>query len=254
MKDRCTLKETLRKGLPCCGGWCQIGHPAVAEIQAQAGFQWLALDCEHGEASEQDIGDFCRATLGGGAEPLVRVRQNDILDIRRALDLGASGVIVPLVNTPADAARAVAAALYPPKGVRGFAFQRANCWGRNFGQYADSDDQRIVIVMVESREAVENIDEILAVPGVDGAFIGPYDMSGSYGIVGQTAHPIIVEACAKVADACRRHGKVAGQHIVIPTPENVAEARKQGYAFVALGMDTCFLAMGAKSSLEMFHG
>ena len=111
MNGRYSLKETLRKGLPCCGGWCQIGHPAVAEIQAQAGFQWLALDCEHGEASEQDIGDFCRAALGGGAEPLVRVRQNDILDIRRALDLGAVGVIVPLVNNAADASRAVAAAL-----------------------------------------------------------------------------------------------------------------------------------------------
>ncbi len=249
-----SVKETLRNKKVALGGWCQVGHPAVAEIQAQSGMQWLALDCEHGEASEADIGDFCRATIGGGAEPFVRVRANETLDIRRALDLGASGVIVPLVNNALDAKRAVAAAKYPPKGVRGFAFQRGNCWGRDFDAYAAADDTRCVIVMIESKEAVENIDAILEVEGVDGVFIGPYDMSGSYGIVGQTGSPIIVEACAKVAQSCLKHGKAAGQHIVTPTQENVAAAKRQGYTFIALGMDTYFLASGVRSALEMFNG
>ncbi|MBQ7177890.1 MAG: hypothetical protein IJS08_10800 [Victivallales bacterium] len=249
-----SVKETLRNKNIALGGWCQIGHPAVAEIQAQSGMQWLALDCEHGEASEADIGDFCRATIGGGAEPFVRVRANETLDIRRALDLGATGVIVPLVNNASDAKRAVAAAKYPPKGIRGFAFQRGNCWGRDFDAYAATDDTRCVIVMIESREAVENIAAILDVEGVDGVFIGPYDMSGSYGIVGQTSSPIIVEACAKVAQACLKHGKAAGQHIVTPTPENIAAAKRQGYTFIALGMDTYFLANGVRTALEMFNG
>lgn len=254
MNRQLSVKNTLKNNKLALGGWCQIGHPATAEIQAQAGLQWLALDCEHGEASEADIGNFCRAAIGGGAEPFVRVRANDTLDIRRALDLGACGVIVPLVNNAEDAKRAVAAAKYPPTGIRGFAFQRGNCWGRDFDSYASADDERCVIVMIESKEAVENIDSILEVPGVDGVFIGPYDMSGSYNITGQTDSPVIKEACAKVALACRKHGKAAGQHIVTPNKENITAAEQQGYTFIALGMDTWFIANGVKASLEMFNG
>lgn len=235
---------------PAIGSWCQIGHPANAEILAQAGFTWLAADCEHGEFEDGDIGDFCRAVRGSPCTPLVRVRENAVLPIRRALDLGAAGVIVPLVDDAAGAARAVAAAHYPPKGVRGFAWQRGNRWGRDFADYAKGFDP-VVMVMIESRAAVEDIDAILAVDGVDGCFVGPYDLSGSYGIVGQTGHRLIVEACAAVAAACRRHRKAAGQHIVTPDRDNVRNALAQGFTFLALGMDSHFLGDGARRSLEL---
>ena len=234
------------------GSWCQIGHPANAEILAKAGFDWMALDCEHGEAEDADIGNFCRAVSQYGCTPLIRVKENAALPIRRALDLGAMGVIVPLVNSADDAKRAVAAAKYPPVGIRGFAFHRGNNWGVDFDEYARNANNNIaVIVMIESKEAVENIDSILAVDGVDGVFIGPYDMSGSYGIIGETSNPVIKNACLKVAAACKKHGKAAGQHIVLPNKKNVNTAIEQGFSLLALGMDTVFLADGAKLSLEM---
>lgn len=235
---------------PAIGSWCQIGHPANAEILAQTGFAWVAADCEHGEFTDGDLGNFCRAVRQFPCTPLVRVQENAVLPIRRALDLGAAGVIVPLVNSAAEAARAVASAHYPPRGVRGFAWQRGNHWGADFAAYAQGFDP-VVIVMIESRAAVEDIDAILAVDGVDGCFVGPYDLSGSYGIVGQTGHRIITEACGLIAASCRKHGKAAGQHIVTPNRGNVQAALGQGFTFLALGMDSWFLGNGARQTLEM---
>jgi 2-keto-3-deoxy-L-rhamnonate aldolase RhmA len=232
------------------GSWVQIGHPANAEILARAGFEWLALDCEHGEAEDADIGNFCRACGPYGVKPLVRVKENAALPIRRALDLGAVGVIVPLVNSAIEAQKAVTAASYPPRGIRGFAWQRGNDWGANFNAYA-AGFTPLVVVMIESRSAVEEIDEILSVSGVDGCLIGPYDLSGSYGIVGETDHDLIRQACLRVATACRAHGKIAGQHIVTPTAANVSNAIEQGYTFIALGMDSYFLQSGARTALEL---
>lgn len=246
------LKQALIQQKTVLGSWLQLGHPGNAEILAQAGFDWLAADAEHGEIETGDFGNFCRAVRQFNSIPLVRVRENDTLEIRRALDLGAMGVIIPLVNTAADARKAVAAAKYPPAGIRGFAFHRGNDWGVDFDQYArHANEEIIVVVMIESKEAVENIDSILAVDGVDGVFIGPYDMSGSYGIIGQTGAPAIKDACRKVSEACRKAGKSAGMHIVLPTAEAVGSAVSGGFTFLGLGMDTVFLANGAKQALEM---
>jgi 2-keto-3-deoxy-L-rhamnonate aldolase RhmA len=246
------LKKILKLNESILGSWCQIGHPANAEILAKAGFSWMALDCEHGEAEDSNIGDFCRAVNQYNCIPMVRVKENAVLPIRRALDLGAMGVVVPLVDSAEDAEKAVAAAKYPPEGIRGFAFHRGNDWGVDFAEYAaKANDEIAVIVMIESKEAVENIDAILSVEGVDGVLIGPYDMSGSYGIIGQTGSPIIKEACLKVAAACKKYGKAAGQHIVLPTNKNVSTAIEQGFSLLALGMDTVFLANGAQQAMDM---
>jgi 2-keto-3-deoxy-L-rhamnonate aldolase RhmA len=242
--------KALDPGQRSIGCWCQIAHPAIAEILARAGFDWIAADCEHGEFETGDIGPFVRAVRQFDCTPLVRVRENATLPIRRALDLGAAGVIVPLVHTPEDARRAVRAAQYPPEGVRGFAWHRANNWGVDFDSYA-RDFEPMVFVMIESKEGVENAAEILAVAGVDGCFLGPYDMTGSYGILGQTGHELIRNAMKQVAEAAQRHQKAAGQHIVTPTEKNVALAFEQGYTFVALGMDSYFLGEGATDALGL---
>lgn len=235
---------------PYFGSWVQIGHPAIAEILAQAGLSWLALDCEHGEAEDADIGNFCRACNQHQVKPLVRVKENAVMPIRRALDLGAQGVIIPLVNNRVEAEQAVKSANFPPNGIRGFAWQRGNQWGVNFDQYA-KNFRPLVIVMIESKTAVENIDEILGVAGIDGVLIGPYDLSGSYGITGQTSHQLIVDACAKVGAAATKHNKLAGYHIVTPNSTNVKTAIAQGYNFIALGMDSYFLQSGIKQALEL---
>jgi 2-keto-3-deoxy-L-rhamnonate aldolase RhmA len=245
------VKRALREGQVTIGTWIQIGHPAVAEIFANSGFDWIAADCEHTDIDIEVFAGIARGMYGRGSVPLVRVRENDTLAIRQVLDAGAQGIIVPLVNSAAEAQAAVLAAKYPPLGVRGFAFCRANNWGSDFDRYARSaNDQVVVVVMIESREAVEHIDEILAVDGVDGVFIGPYDMSGSYGLTGQTSHPTIQDACARVVAACRAHQKAAGIHLVIPTDESVRQAIGQGFTFIALGVDTMFLAMAGGKILE----
>ncbi len=243
---RALLERTLSLGT-----WVQIAHPAVAEVLAGAGFDWVCADAEHTEIGPAEFASLARGLHGRGPVPLVRVRENSTLAIRQMLDLGAQGVIVPLVGSAAEAEAAVRAAKYPPRGVRGFAFHRGNAWGADFADYAArANDEVAVVVMVESREAVDSIDAILAVDGVDGVFIGPYDLSGSYGIPGDTGAPVVRQACARVLAACARAGKAAGLHVVLPAPGAVARAVADGFTFLALGTDTVFLREAALKALE----
>lgn len=249
------IKLSIREKILNCekvvGTWLQSGNPVIAEIMADYGYDFIAADMEHTDINEEGFTHFTRA-VGGKCEPFARVRENDTIAIRRLLDCGATGIIVPLVNNSSDAKKAVSAAKYPPIGVRGFAFIRANNWGLNFDEYAKkANDDVTVIVMIETKEAVENIEEILSVDGVDGVLIGPYDMSGSYGVPGQTNHQFVIDAKEKVLKSCKNHNKAAGQHIVLPTKENVTEAVAQGFTFLVVGMDTVFVAQGAKLAMEI---
>lgn len=236
------------------GSWIQTGSPAAAEIIANAGYDWIGVDCEHSDIHINEFAQVLRGMHGRGAVPLARVRENDTLAIRQVLDMGAGGVIVPLVNNAEQARAAVAAAKYPPLGVRGFGYARMNNWGVDFDKYAaQANDEISVVVMIESREAVESIEEILGVEGVDGTFIGPYDMSGSYGCVGKTDDPVILKACDKVVNACARHNKAAGKHIVLPDEKSIERAVGDGFTFIALGADIVFLNSAARNYIEMIR-
>ena len=251
MNDYSVRKALLEPSLT-FGTWIQIGHPGVAEILAQVGFDWIAADCEHTDIDVEGFTNLARGMYGRGPAPLVRVRENDTLAIRQVLDAGAEGVIVPLVNTAQDAARAVAAAKYPPQGVRGFCFSRMNNYGDDFDEYVKRANEDIaVVVMIESKEAVENIDDILATDGVDGVFIGPYDLSGAYGIAGQTDDPLVTQGCRQVVESCRRAGKSAGLHVVLPTPQAIRKAITEGFTFIALGIDTIFVRQAAENALTI---
>ena len=245
-----SVRELLKAGKPAIGTWLQAGTPVAAEIFANAGFRWIGLDAEHTSAGTDTVETMCRAVYGRGADLFVRLTQADTLEIRRALDVGARGIIVPYVETPEQAQKAVAATRYPPQGVRGFAFQRANNWGVDFDEYAaQANDEILVIAMIESKKGVENIDAILAVDGVDGVFIGPYDMSGSYGVPGQTQHPLVKEAMAKVLAACKKEGKAPGQHIVRSKPEQIKAALEQGFTFICLDGDIIFMNEASRAAL-----
>ncbi|NOY80140.1 MAG: 2,4-dihydroxyhept-2-ene-1,7-dioic acid aldolase [Kiritimatiellaeota bacterium] len=245
------VRKALLERTPTFGTWIQLGHAGIAEVLATAGYDWIAADCEHTDIDVRGFTEVARGMYGRGSVPMVRVRENDVLAIRQMLDAGARGVIVPLVNSAEEAGAAVAAAKYPPAGVRGFAFSRMNDWGVRFDEYCRQANRDIaVVVMIESRRAVECIDEILAVDGVDGVFIGPYDLSGSFGIPGQTDHPTVKTACAAVRDACVRHGKSAGIHLVRPTSEGIARTLAEGFTFIALGVDTVFLGQAARAALD----
>lgn len=234
------------------GSWIQINSPTSAEVLASAGYEWIGIDIEHTDIDITSLAALLRGLYGRGTVPVARVATNEVMAIRRALDMGVQGVLVPLVSTAEEARRAVAAAKYPPQGIRGFAFCRANNWGDDFAAYSQAaNDEIAVVAMIETAAGVENIHEILAVEGIDGAFIGPYDMSGSYGIPGQTQHSIVRHACRQVIEACRRAGKAAGLHIVKPTPEAIRAAIADGFTLLCLGADTVFMRQAASAAREM---
>jgi 2-keto-3-deoxy-L-rhamnonate aldolase RhmA len=237
------------------GTWLQISNATAAEVLANSGHEWIAIDIEHTDIDITSLTGLLRGMYGRGVAPIARVATNGIMDIRRALDAGAAGVLVPFVNTAEQARQAVAAAKYPPMGVRGFSFTRANDWGVRFQAEAQSaNDETAVIVMIESKQGVENIDEIVAVEGVDAVFIGPYDLSGSYGIPGQTQDAVVRDACRRVVQACERAHKSVGLLLVRPTPESVRQVIEDGFTLLCLGVDTVFIDQGARATRAMALG
>jgi len=237
------------------GTWIQIGHPACAEILARAGFDWVCVDLEHGGIDLETMTNLFRTLDGFDCVPVARLPLNDPIWIHRTLDAGARGLIIPMVKTAAEADAAVRHAKYPPRGVRGFGYSRANLHGVDFDEYiATANDEIAMIMQIEHKDAIGNLDAILEVDGVDGLFIGPLDLSGSMGLTGQMTHPDVVAALETYRDACRRHQTTAGMHVVRPTGDNVRDAIDQGYTLIALGVDTVFLNAGAADALKSARG
>ena len=242
------IKKALMHRELSLGSWIQIGHPAIAEILVEGPFDWIAIDMEHTDISLKDMTNIFRVLNSYGVAAFARVRENDTLAIRQVLDAGATGVIVPLVNNAKEAAEAVKATKYPPEGVRGFAFCRANNYGESFDNYVSvANTETVVIAMAETKEAVDNIDDIVSVPGLDGVFIGPYDLSGSYGIPGEIDSHVVEKAIRKISNACRKKSKSIGIHVVSPTSERINNARDLGCNFLAIGMDTVFISSALKN-------
>jgi 2-keto-3-deoxy-L-rhamnonate aldolase RhmA len=250
------MNRSFRKALLECqvtlGTWLQINNATAAEVLANAGYEWISIDIEHTDIDIVSLTDLLRGMYGRGVAPIARVTTNDTLEIRRALDVGAQGVLVPFVGTAEQAQKAVLAAKYPPWGVRGYSFCRANDWGVGFSADVQSaNEETAVIVMIESKEGVDNIQDILAVEGVDAAFIGPYDLSGSYGIPGQTQAPVVRDACRQVIEACKAAHKSVGLLVVRPTPGAIRQAIEDGFTLLCLGLDTVFIDEGARAARQV---
>ena len=237
-----SLKTALQRQELTIGSWITLAHPAVAEIMAGAGFDWLAVDLEHSVITIRETEELIRVIRLGGVTPLVRVAANDPVQIKRVMDAGAHGVIVPMVNSRQDAERAVAGAYYPPRGTRGVGLARAQGYGAQFDAYVKwLGKEGVVIVQVEHRQAVERLDDILGVPGVDGFLVGPYDLSGSFGVPGEFDHPSMTGALQTLRKAMGRRRVAAGFHVIPPRPELVIEKAREGYRFIAYSLDTLFL-------------
>ena len=250
MKNK--LRTALLEKRLTLGSWVQIRHPACAEILARTGFDWVCVDMEHGAIDFERMTDIFRAIDGFDCVPVIRLPLNDPIWIHRSLDAGARALIVPMVKTAEEAERAIREAKYPPRGERGFGFSRANMHGADFNEYiAEANEEIAVIMQIEHKDAIPNLDAILEVDGVDGLFIGPYDLSGSMGIPGQLDHPDMLAALEKYLSACKRHNKTAGMHLVHPNAENIAKAKEEGYTLIALGADVIFLSNCASSSLTV---
>src|SRR5208283_2051036 len=177
------------------GSWIQIPNVFTTEIMARSGFDWLAIDLEHGLIDLETAYRLIQVIDCCGTIPLVRLQVNDESTIRRVMDAGAGGVIVPMVNTAEEAQMAVNAVKYPPLGKRSFGLGRAHNFGLNFDEYVQTINNRsIVVIQIEHIDALKNLDEILQVPGIDAIIIGPYDLSGSLGVPGKFDHPKFKDA------------------------------------------------------------
>lgn len=246
-----TIRQTLRSGGTTIGSWMQLQNESVAEIMGCAGYDWVAVDLEHGSISLDSLPGLFRALELGGTVPFARVAQNSAKDIKQALDAGARGIIVPMIETQEDVENAVAWANYPPLGTRGVGFSRANLFGKRFKGYFNSINEEIVMVaQIESIAAVRALDRILTVPGLDAIFIGPYDLSASMGLTGQFEHQEFVDAIKLAEQKAREHRVPMGLHVVEPDPDQIRAKVQDGYRLLAYGIDALFLHRSASNPMK----
>lgn len=233
-----SLKVKIAECQITLGSWITLAHPGVAEIMARSGFDWLAIDLEHSVITIREAEELIRVIELSGVVPLVRLSANDAVQIKRVMDAGAHGVIVPLVNSASDAAHAVNAVRYPPKGRRGVGLARAQGYGTAFESYLEwVREESVVIAQVEHIEAVNNLEAILSVDGVDGFIVGPYDLSGSLGIPGQFDHPSMKDAMERIRSIGIDSGKAFGIHVIEPDIEDLRQKVEEGYNFLAYSLD-----------------
>jgi 2-keto-3-deoxy-L-rhamnonate aldolase RhmA len=245
-----TLRKKINSKILTLGSWITLGHPAIAEIMAKADFDWLVVDLEHSVIGIDMAGDLIRTIDLCGVAPLVRLTSNDSNQIKRVMDAGAHGIVVPMVNTPAEAKRAVAATRYAPAGSRGVGLARAQGYGVNFQDHLKwQSDGPVVIVQIEHQDAIGQLEAILKVPGVDGFIIGPYDLSCSMDIPGQFEQTKFVNAITQIRETGMRVGCPVGTHIVEPDLQQLEQAVREGYTFIAYSVDIRLLDVGVRQGV-----
>jgi 4-hydroxy-2-oxoheptanedioate aldolase len=238
-----TLKSRLRAGEKLLGAWTITDSPDNAEVMAQTGLDFLLMDHEHGQATLPAAIAQLRAIKGTNCAGLMRVPWNDPICIKRVLDAGIQGIMVPQVNTPEEARAAVAACRYPPLGTRGAAGgTRATCYGADMGYYDRVADELLIILQIETPEAVENAAAIAAVDGVDVVFVGPRDLSANIGKLNKFDDPELRALIAKIEEATLKSGKALGT--VAPTGTLAKQLFDRGYNLIISGSDVMHLRAG----------
>jgi len=238
----------LRQNDLLIGTMLTIPAPEVAEMIAKCGFDWLFMDGEHGALSILEWQRMMQA-VGGRCPNVLRVPGCTEQDIKKALDIGADGIIVPMVNDAGQAQQAVDWSKYPPRGRRGIGLARAQGYGLDFGDYmATADDGIALIVQAEHIDAVDNIEAITQVDGIDAVFIGPYDLSASMGKTGEVEDPEVVAAIDRVTLACRQNNMALGYFGV--SAASVRPYIDQGYNLICAGVDAGFVTAGASAVIE----
>jgi 4-hydroxy-2-oxoheptanedioate aldolase len=241
------IRDRVLRGELMFGIGANLGSSLTVEMIGKSGFDWTWIDCEHGTGDYSELIGQIQAAGIIDAPPIVRIAWNEATRFKRVLDLGAAGVMVPYVNTAAEAELAAAAMRYPPEGIRGVAkFNRACGFGRDFDEYfANANNSLLTVVQIETELAVQNTDEIAAVQGVDVLFIGPLDLSVNLGIAQQYEHQVFIEAMDKVATACKTHKKAVG--ILVPSLDYLPIWIEKGFTFLVVGSDGGCVAKGLQS-------
>jgi 2-dehydro-3-deoxyglucarate aldolase len=232
------LKSKLARSELTIGSWITLGHPAIAEIMASAGFDWLVLDMEHSVLELGEVQTIIQVLDKQQCPAIVRLTSNHPDQIKRVMDAGATGVMVPMVKSAADAHAAIQSVYYPPRGQRGVGLARAQGYGASFPEYQRWMEQNaIVVVMIEHVDAVNDIDAILSVPEIDAYIIGPYDLSGSMGRPGELNHADVQAAIERVLRAGQRAEKPGGIHVIEPDPDALQQRIRSGFNFLGYTLD-----------------
>ena len=241
------LKRRLKAGEQACGLWMSIESPIVTELLSGLGFDYFVFDTEHSPLGIYQAQTLMQAMRPMGTTPIVRVWWNDLVAIKRALDIGAYGIVVPWVNTKEQAEMAVKACRYAPEGLRGCGPRRAALFDPDYLQTAD--EEILIIAQIETKQAVENIEDILSVEGIDVSYIGPADLSASHGHLGNMSHPEVQEAIDKVFDASEAAGVAKGVHM--GSGKTILDRVEKGYNFITVGSDLGSVRAGANEILKM---
>jgi len=237
------LKKKLKDNILTIGSWITIASPIIAEIISKSNFDWVAIDLEHSSINISEAENLIRVIELSNNIPLVRVTSNNSDLIKRVMDSGAHGIIVPMINNADDAKKAVSYTKYPSEGSRSFGLARAQFYGNYFKKYVSSSkNSLVVIVQVESIESVNNLEAILKVKGVDGVMIGPYDLSGSMGIPGDFNNKRFKNIIDKINSKCKKLKKVCGIHVVEPDEKELKKRVEEGYKFIAYSLDSVILS------------
>jgi len=250
------LKDKLISNELTIGSWLTLPSTAIAEIMCNAGFDWLVVDLEHTTISLEQAGELIRTIELSGSSSLVRLTSNDENQIKRVMDAGAQGIVVPMVKSATDAKRAVTATRYPPLGTRGVGLARAQEYGAKFEEYlawqSDINFGPVVVVQIEHVDAVANLKEILNVDGVDAFIIGPYDLSCSMGIPGEFDNPEFIQTINKIIQIGSELNAVSGLHVVEPDKQKLNNAILAGHKFIAYSVDIRMIDVAARDGMAEF--
>ncbi|MDB5349882.1 MAG: rhmA [Planctomycetota bacterium] len=247
------LKRKLAAGKTTAGLWVTLESATITEIAVVLGYDWVVIDTEHGHLDLREVLDHVRAVRGASTTPIVRIQEIEQGTIKRVLDIGAAGIIVPQVTCAEDVERAVRFAKYPPRGIRGVGGERATRWGMGLREMTGvADQETMVIPLVETVAAGEAIDQILDVPGVDAIFFGPADYSASAGHLGEWEGPGVASRLLELKDRIVARGVPCG--IMATDVENARMRAAQGFRMIGLGSDTGLLIRSSREALAALRG
>ena len=235
------IRKSLSDGKTSIGSWIQIPNASIAEIMGQSGYDWVAVDMEHGAVSNDILPDLFRALELGNTLPLVRVSQGNEKECKQALDAGAGGLIVPMIKCAEQLQNVISFASWPPRGTRGVGFSRANLFGRNFDSYVEEAQQPIIVAMIENIDALDELDDILKVKGLDALLIGPYDLSASMNLTEKFKDQKFLDAISTIKDKANRANIPCGVHIVEPDKSELEKKIEAGYKFIPFSIDSVVL-------------
>ena len=235
------IRNLLKTSKCSLGSWIQIPSSSVAEIMGNSGYDWVAVDLEHGAITLNQLPDLFRALELGGTLPLVRLAEGNSKDCKSVMDAGAGGVIIPMIENADQLKQIISWCSWPPSGNRGIGFSRANLFGKNFVKYNEEAQSPFVVAMIENINAVKNLKQILRVNGLDAILIGPYDLSASLGLTGQFDHSKFKEIIQKIKKICDAENIACGIHVVDPIKNDLEMRINEGYRFIPYAIDSVFL-------------